>query len=32
LVFEDTWDTAASWALDPPGTRFTSAGPPRTAA
>jgi nitroreductase len=30
LVYEDDWDQAASWAVDPPGTRHTSAGPPRT--
>jgi hypothetical protein len=29
LVYEDTWATAPAWAVDPPGTRFTSAGPPR---
>ena len=29
LVFDDGWGAAASWAQDPPGTRFTSAGPPR---
>ena len=29
LVYEDGWERAASWATDPPGTRFTSAGPPR---
>lgn len=29
LVFEDCWEAAAPWAADPPGTRFTSAGPPR---
>ncbi len=28
LVFDDVWDGAASWAVDPPGTRFTQAGPP----
>ena len=28
LVFEDGWDHPAPWAVDPPGTRFTSAGPP----
>jgi nitroreductase len=28
LVFEDTWDQSPPWALDPPGTRFTQAGPP----
>ena len=27
LVGEDAWDQAPAWALDPPGTRFTSAGP-----
>ena len=29
LVFEDGWDQAAAWAVDPPGTRHTQAGPPR---
>jgi nitroreductase len=29
LVYEDRWEGAAPWASDPPGTRFTSAGPPR---
>lgn len=29
LVFEDQWETPAGWALDPPGTRHTAAGPPR---
>jgi nitroreductase len=29
LVFEDEWGAAPDWAVDPPGTRFTSAGPPR---
>jgi nitroreductase len=29
LVFEDGWGESAVWAVDPPGTRFTSAGPPR---
>lgn len=28
LVFDDVWDGEASWAIDPPGTRFTQAGPP----
>ena len=28
VVFEDEWDRAAAWAIDPPGTRFTQAGPP----
>ena len=30
LVFEETWGQAPSWAVDPPGTRFTSAGPPKS--
>jgi nitroreductase len=30
LVYEDRWDQPAPWATDPPGTRFTSAGPPRS--
>jgi len=29
LVHDDRWDGEAAWAVDPPGTRFTSAGPPR---
>ena len=29
LVFADTWEQAPAWAVDPPGTRFTSAGPPK---
>jgi nitroreductase len=28
LVYEDRWEAAAPWAVDPPGTRFTSSGPP----
>jgi nitroreductase len=28
LVFEDQWGVAAPWAVDPPGTCFTQAGPP----
>jgi nitroreductase len=28
LVYADQWGQAPSWAVDPPGTRFTSAGPP----
>lgn len=28
LVYEDGWAQAAPWAIDPPGTKFTSAGPP----
>lgn len=27
LVFEDGWGVPANWAVDPPGTSFTSAGP-----
>ena len=30
LVFEDEWSNSPSWAMDPPGTRFTSAGPPKS--
>jgi nitroreductase len=29
LVYEESWDNPASWAVDPPGTRHTSAGPPK---
>ncbi len=29
MVFGDQWNEAADWAVDPPGTRFTSAGPPK---
>lgn len=29
LVYEDSWGEEAAWAVDPPGTRFTQAGPPR---
>jgi nitroreductase len=29
LVFEDSWGEAPAWAVDPPGTAFTQAGPPR---
>ncbi len=28
LVFADSWNQSAQWAIDPPGTRYTSAGPP----
>ena len=31
LVFEDTWGQPAPWAVDPPGTTHTAAGPPRPA-
>ena len=30
LVYEEEWGRAASFAVDPPGTRHTAAGPPRT--
>jgi nitroreductase len=29
LVHEDRWGQPAPWAVDPEGTRFTSAGPPK---
>ncbi|HVM65441.1 MAG TPA: nitroreductase family protein [Acidimicrobiales bacterium] len=29
LVYEDGWGEEAAWAVDPPGTRFAAAGPPR---
>ncbi len=29
LVYGDTWNQPPDWAVDPPGTRFTSAGPPK---
>jgi nitroreductase len=32
VVYDDTWGAEAAWAEDPPGTRFTSAGPRREAA
>jgi nitroreductase len=28
LIFDEYWDRAAVWAIDPPGTEHTSAGPP----
>lgn len=30
LIYGDTWEAAPDWAQDPPGTTFTSAGPPRS--
>lgn len=27
LVYEETWGSAPDWAVDPPGTKYTSAGP-----
>jgi nitroreductase len=29
LVFEEEWERSADWAIDPPGTQYTRAGPPR---
>lgn len=29
LVFGPSWGESPDWALDPPGTRYTSAGPPK---
>jgi nitroreductase len=29
LVYGDTWADAPAWAIDPPGTRHTQAGPPK---
>jgi nitroreductase len=29
LVFEEQWGTSAAWAVDPPGTGHTAAGPPQ---
>ncbi len=29
LVYEGAWDASPTWAVDPPDTRFTSAGPPK---
>jgi nitroreductase len=31
LIYEEGWEQPAPWAVDPPGTRFTQAGPPRPA-
>ncbi len=28
LVFADQWEQTAPWAIDPPGTQYTKAGPP----
>jgi nitroreductase len=30
LVYADEWEHPAAWAVDPPGTRHTAAGPPRS--
>ena len=32
LVYEDTWGEPPDWAIDPPGTAFTAAGPPQPSA
>lgn len=32
LVYDDAWELPAPWAVDPPGTRFTQAGPPTASA
>ena len=29
LIYEDGWAQPPAWAIDPPGTRWTAAGPPR---
>ena len=29
LVYGESWGEAPAWAVDPPGTTFTAAGPPR---
>lgn len=29
LVYSDAWELPPDWAVDPPGTRHTAAGPPR---
>ena len=29
LVFEERWDEPPRWAVDPPGTQYTGAGPPQ---
>jgi nitroreductase len=31
LVYEDAWESPAEWAVDPPATAFTAAGPPTVA-
>ena len=30
LVYDGGWEKPAAWAVDPPGTRFAQAGPPRS--
>jgi nitroreductase len=29
LVYEESWEQPPAWAVDPPGTRHTAAGPPK---
>jgi nitroreductase len=29
LIYSERWEEAPTWALDPPGTQYTSAGPPK---
>lgn len=29
LIYDDSWGQAPDWAIDPPGTRHTQAGPPK---
>lgn len=29
LVYQDGWEESPDWAVDPPGTKYTSAGPPK---
>ena len=29
LVYEESWEQVPDWAVDPPGTRYTKAGPPK---
>ncbi len=31
LIYADGWESRAPWAVDPPGTQFTQAGPPQGA-
>jgi len=31
LIYEESWGESPDWATDPPGTRYTSAGPPISA-
>ena len=29
LVYDDAWGESPAWAVDPPGTKHTQAGPPK---